>query len=94
MACNAQAAKGIPEKQAKVMRDMGAEQPPPEDPVAHQIQEIEVPVITNRRRDAHCHGRGWCMLGICCMQIGYLDGQRSAATGCQQPQKPSHPVSV
>lgn len=39
-----QAAKGIPEKQAKVLRDAMAE-PQPEDSEAHQIQQIEVSIL-------------------------------------------------
>jgi hypothetical protein len=39
----AQAAKGVREKEAKVQRELEAGPRPPEDPVAHQLQEIEVP---------------------------------------------------
>jgi hypothetical protein len=38
----AQAAKGVREKEAKVQRELETGPRPPEDPVAHQLQEIEV----------------------------------------------------
>lgn len=42
-AVGAQAAKGVREKEAKVQRELETGPRPPEDPVAHQLQEIEVP---------------------------------------------------
>jgi hypothetical protein len=42
LAAVAQTAKGMREKEAKVQRELQSGPAPPEDPVAHQIQEIEV----------------------------------------------------